>query len=190
MATTDRLPDATLKAIAAQLPAFADRGPAGLGAADATADPDEVGESFAVCRLDAADVKKPPKDLAKLARPSGFWHHQIRTGGAATHTAVSTTRGFDDIHDVQQMFATPIAAKIDAAATWVDKNVSGRATVRLLVAPAYFLHALLIVAADGSLSAVLADQPDGFTQLELGKRYPLADFLKRLAKEKPAESLG
>lgn len=191
MATTDKLPADTLKSIAAQLPSFAGRGSmTGLtAAAAAVAEPDEVGESFAICVLDVAQVKKPPQDLAKLAKPSGYWHHQLRIGGIATHTAVSTKEGFGDGHEVQQMFATPVAGKIDAAIRWVDKNVTGKATVRLLIAPAYLLHALLILATDGSLSAVLADQPTGFTQLELEKRYPLAEFLKSLAKETPAGTI-
>jgi hypothetical protein len=189
VATTDRLPDDTLKAIAAQLPTFTARGPFLPKNVAAPAEPDEIGESFAVCQLDVSQVRKPPKDLSKLTTPSGFWHHQLRTAGVATHTAVSTKQGFGDGHEVQQMFASPVAAKIDEAVAWVDKNVTGKATVRLLVAPAYYVHALLVIADDGSMSAVLADQPAGFTQLELEKRYPLAEFLKLLAKEKPAGTL-
>jgi hypothetical protein len=190
MATTDKLPPDSLKSIAAQLPSFIGRRPiAGMNAAAAVAEPDEVGESFAICVLDVAQVKKPPQDLSKLANPSGYWHHQLRVGGAATHTAVSMKVGFGDGHEVQQMFATPVAGKIDAAIRWVDANVTGKATVRLLVAPAYLLHALLIIATDGSLSAVLADQPAGLTQLQLEKRYPFGEFLKLLAKEKPAGTI-
>ena len=189
MATTDRLPDDTLKSIAAQLPTFTARGPFLPKNAAVPAEPDEIGESFAICQLDLAQVKKPPKNLSKLATPSGFWHHQLRTAGVATHTAVSTKQGFGDGHEVQQMFASPVAAKIDEAVAWVDRNITGKATVRLLIAPAYFLHALLVLADDGSMSAVLADQPTGYTQLQTERQYPFAEFLKLLAKEKPAGTI-
>jgi hypothetical protein len=60
--------------------------------------------------------------------------------------------------------------------------------VRLLVIPAYYVHALLLVRGR-RYSAVLVDQPDGFTRLKYQKEYPLRDFLRRLAKERPAGTL-
>jgi hypothetical protein len=180
MATTDPLPDEAAAAVAAQVAAFLP-----------TAAPDrELTESFAVCPVTAEQVRRPPADLAELVRPSGLWHHQVRTGAAATHFARSALSGFDPAEpQVQSVFESPIAGKIDEAITWADRNVRGRATVRLMVVPAYYAHALVIVPRDGEPSAVLADQPEGFKQLEYRRQYPLKEFLKLLAKEKPGRSL-
>ena len=40
------------------------------------------------------------------------------------------------------------------------------------------------------VSAVLADQPPDYTRLEYEREYPLAEFLKLLAKEKPAGTMA
>jgi hypothetical protein len=187
--TTDKLPDGVVVLIAGQVSAFLSTADAGLEST-AVAFPQEVGESLAVCTVSLAQVKKPPADLSLLAKPSGYWHHQLRTGGVATHTALSMKPGFGPTHEVEQVFATPLAGKIDDAIAWLDKNVTGRGTVRLLVIPAYLTHALLLVRPDGPLEVVLADQPAQYTRLQPEMLYPLAEFLKLLSKETPAESLG
>ncbi len=189
MPTTDKLPDNIVASIAGQVSAFLPTAGASLEST-AVAFPQEVGESLAVCTVSLAQVKKPPADLNVLAKPSGYWHHQLRTNGVATHTALSMKPGFGPIHEVEQVFATPLAGKIDAAIAWLDANVAGRGTVRLFVAPAYLTHALLLVRPDGPLEAVLADQPAQYTKLQPETLYPLAEFLKLLAKEAPAEGLG
>jgi hypothetical protein len=186
--TTDRIPDDVVQSIAEQVSGFLPRKD-GLASASITF-PQEVGESMAVCTVSLAQVKKPPADLSVLAKPSGYWHHQLRTGGVATHTALSMKPGFGPTHEVEQVFATPLAGKISDAIGWLDANVSGRGTVRLFVAPAYLMHALLLVRPDGPLEAVLADQPPQYTRVQPETLYPLAEFLKLLAKETPAESLG
>ena len=186
MAATDPLPDELVVAVAAQLAAFLPAAGAGAAAAPAR----ELTESFAVCTVTAEQVRRPPADLAALVRPSGVWHHQVRTGTVATHFARSTLSGFEPAGpQVQSVFESPIAGRIDEAITWADRHVRGRATVRLLVIPAYYVHALAVVPRDGVPSAVLADQPEGFKQLKYRRLYPLKEFLKLLAKEKPGRSL-
>lgn len=189
MPTTDRLSDDVLNSIASQIGELP-RPMTVTTAAAAPGFPTEVGESFAVCPVTLAQVKKPPADLSVLARPSGYWHHQLRTNGVATHTAVSMKPGFGPVHEVEQVFESPLAGKIDAAITWVDKQVKGKGTVRLLTIPAYLSHALLVIRPDDTLEAVLVDQPEQYSQLQHETVYPLADFLKRLAKETPTESLS
>jgi hypothetical protein len=190
MASTDRLPDDAVRSVAAQiatfLPLVGGPGPAAAAAAPAR----EVTENLAICFLTAEQVQRPPRDLGALARPSGVWHHQVRTAGAATHFARSATSKFDPAGPhVQAVFESPVAEKIDTAIAWVDKHVKGRATVRLLVVPAYYVHALLVARPGGKDSAVLADQPDGFKQLRYETLYSLVEFLKRLAKEKPGSGI-
>jgi hypothetical protein len=87
-----------------------------------------------------------------------------------------------------------VAAKIDAAIGWADRHVKGRTTVRLLVVPAYFVHAFAVVRDNPPTpaeryTAVLIDQPETYTRLEYEREYPLAEFLKLLAKEKPAADM-
>lgn len=181
MATADKYSEGASAAVARQLAAyFAPASPTALAAPDR-----ELSEALAICFLEAGQVRKPPRDLSVLARPSGVWHHQIRTGGTATHTARSLQSGLAaESVEVQQMAESPIAEKIDLALAWADKHVKGRATIRLLVAPAYYLHALLVVR-DGEYSAVLADKPDESIPIEYEREYPLAEFLKALGKIKP-----
>jgi hypothetical protein len=196
VASADKISDDALTSVANQLAAFLpppEAGPAGLPNAPAA---DEVAESFAVCFVDAAAVKKPPADLGSVLRPAGTWHHQIRRGGTASAVARSAQSGLGgDDFTVQNSFESPIAGRIDEAITWVDKKVKGRTTVRLLVIPAYFVHAFGIERAGATkpaerYTAVLIDQPPGFTKLQTEKEYPLAEFLKLLAQEKPAATLA
>lgn len=190
MASTDRLPDDAVRAVAEQIAAFLPpaSGPAAAKAAPAAAR--EVAESLAVCPVTAEQVRRPPEDLGVLARPSGLWHHQVRTGGAATHFARSSVSGFGPAApQVQSVFESPVAGKVDAALAWADKYVKGRATARLLVVPALHVHALLVIRPGGVCEVVLADQPAGFKQLTYETVYPLADFLKRLARERPGTGL-
>src|SRR5262249_10513514 len=129
-------------------------------------------------------------DLSVLARPSGTWHHQVRSAGVTTHMARSTRQDFagEDLQ-VEQWVASPVAAKLDGAIVWVDEeHPDDDVTVRLLVIPAYYLHALLIIKGK-KLSAVVVDQPPGFSELKEKKEYPLKRFLKRLSKEKMSGTL-
>jgi hypothetical protein len=189
MAHTDPLPAGAAESVAAQLGPFLS-GPAlppPLAVAPAAAP--RLTESFAVCVVGAAPGRNPPADLPPLAEPAGLWHHQVRVGGAATHFARSARQGFGGTDlGVQEWADSPVAGRIDEAVTWVDQNVPEDATVRLLVVPAYYVHAFLIVRGDRT-GAVLVDQPAGFTQLQPRREYPLREFLELLAKEQMAGTL-
>ena len=189
MAHSDPLPAGAAQSVAAQLGPFL-TGPAGLPIpAFAAANPPTLTESFAVCVVGADQVKNPPADLTALTEPVGLWHHQIRVGNTASHFARSTKQAFAGPGlVVQEWTESPLAEKIDAAITWVDQHVPGEATVRLLIVPAYYVHAFLIVRGDQS-TALLIEQPGGFTQLQYQQEYPLRQFLELLAKEQPAGTL-
>jgi hypothetical protein len=179
VAKPDPLSKTTLRSVAEQIGGFL------ASAAAAPVAQPKLAESFAVCGVAADDVANPPQDLTVLTHPIGMWHHQIRTKGGSTHFARSQQAGFqsDDL-DVHLVFASPVAAKIDRAITWVDRHVPDDAvTVRLLAIPAYYLHALVLIRKK-KFSAVLADQPDGNRQLKYEKEYSLRDFLKRLSRER------
>ena len=83
---------------------------------------------------------------------------------------------------VREMFESEIARKIDDAIEWVDQNVKGDPLVRLLVVPAYHLHAFWLK--EGNASQVLVvHMPQGFAKLQTGKLYGSKDFLEALAQE-------
>jgi hypothetical protein len=193
MATSDPLPEAALRSVAGQLAGLVSPVPDSPAVAAERAGPPagaELAESYAVCFVEVAQVRRPPVDLSALARPSGVWHHQVRTGGEATHIARSVQSGFAPAElGVEQAFASPLAGQIERAAAWVDRHVKGRARARLLAIPAYYVHALLLVRGD-RYTAVLADQPSGFARLEYEREYPLSEFLKLLAKEKPSGNVS
>jgi hypothetical protein len=190
MAKPDHLEPAVLRSVANQLSHFlaAPRGlmPLALGAIRKP----ELAESLAVCFVTAAQVTNPPADITVLARPSGLWHHQVWTEAGPTHMARSNQQGFSGVElEVSQLMESPIVAKVDAVVDWIDEFLTDDdATIRLLLIPAYYVHALLIVRGD-KLSAVLVDQPTTFTQLKYEKEYTLKQFLKRLAKERISETL-
>lgn len=104
--------------------------------------------------------------------------------------ARSSRQGFGETDlQVEQWVESPIAAKIDAAIAWVDEaHPDDDVTVRLLVIPAYYVHALLLIR-NKKYAAVLVDQAPGFKKLKYQVEYKLKEFLKRLAKEKSSGTL-
>jgi hypothetical protein len=189
VAHTDPLPQSALTQVARQVGQFLIR-PATAAAALTVPSAPELAESLAICFAGADQVADPPADLSVLAQPSGLWHHQIRTAAGPTLSAWSRQAGFDPATlDVQQVVESPVAARLDQAMAWVDRAVPDNAvTARLLVIPAYYVHALLLIRGK-KLTAVLVDQPAGFTALKYQKEYPLREFLKRLSKEQPGATL-
>jgi len=188
VANTDKFPAEVEAQVASKLAAFFP--PKVATVAPAAAAPHELTESLAVCFLENQQVQNPPSDLSVLTQATGVWHHQIRTAGVASHFARSQQSGFvPDGVDVQQLVESPLAERIDRVLTWADQHVSGQATIRLLVSPAYLLHALLVMRGAES-TAILVDQPAEYTQLKPETEYPLVQFLALLRKENPAGTLG
>lgn len=191
MAQPDPLPAGAPQAVVQQLGEFlSEPGPGAALALSRTSQP-ELRESLAICFVSAEQVHHPPTDLGPLVQPTGVWHHQVRTATGATHMAISRQQGFGraDVQ-VEQFVESPIAPKLDAAMAWVDRTLSTDATavVRLLLIPAYYVHALVIIR-KRKYSAVLVHQPSNFKQLQYEKEYSLRDFLKRLAKERMSTTL-
>jgi hypothetical protein len=190
VAKPDPLSKTALRSVADQVGQFLASASATPAAAMAPLRKPQLAESFAICAVGADQVANPPDDLAALVQPSGMWHHQIRSSDGSTHMARSKQAGFgSDEMELQQVFESAIAAKIDRAIAWVDRHVPDDGIiVRLLVIPAYYLHALVLIRKN-KYSAVLADQPDGYRQLKYEKEYPLSEFLRRLSKERMAGTL-
>jgi hypothetical protein len=180
MAHADTLPDDVIDAVAAQVGAEAGRT---FGGAVLQNRAMELAESFAVWSLGADAVPKSGVDLSQLARQTGRWHHQIKIDGKAESFARSMPLGPEAANwSVREMFASEIAKRIDDAIEWVDRNVPGDPLVRLLVVPAYHLHAFWLKEGNGS-QVLVVDMPHGFTKLQTGKLYSSKEFLEALAQE-------
>ena len=83
---------------------------------------------------------------------------------------------------VRELFQSEIARKIDDVIDWIDPNVKGDPLVRLLIVPAYQLHAFWLKEGEAS-QVVVVDMPNGFTRLQYGKLYTSKEFLEALAQE-------
>lgn len=179
MAHADNLANDILDSVAAQID---DLLPTSVGAQVLKNTPVEMGESFGVWSL-GADVIHGNADLSKLVTQTGRWHHQIRFGGKAGAFARSIALGPDAANwSVTQLYESDLAAKIDEATDWIDQNVKDDPVVRLLIVPAYHLHAFWIF--DGTDSRVLVvDMPNQFSQLQYRQLYSSKEFLESLAKE-------
>jgi hypothetical protein len=180
------LPADVLDTVAAQVGAEAGRS---LGAAILQKSM-ELTESFSVWSLGADAVAKVHADLAQLAHNTGRWHHQIKIDGKADSFARSMPLGPDAADwSVREVFASDVARKIDEGIEWIDRNVPGDPLVRLLVVPAYHLHAFWLT--EGGVSQVLVvDMPPGFSKLQPGKLYTSKEFLEALAQEQHVIGIG
>jgi hypothetical protein len=180
MAHADALPSDVIDAVAAQIGAQAGKS---LGAAVLQSKAMELTESFSIWALGADAVTKSDVDLSQLAEQTGRWHHQIKLNGRAESFARSMPLGPDAASwMVRELFESEIAKKIDDAIEWIDQNVKGDPVVRLLIVPAYHLHAFWLKEGDAS-KVLIVDMPPGLTRLQYGKLYTSKEFLDALAQE-------
>jgi len=179
MATAPVLGTDTLSAIAEQL---ANRlTEAGQLALDA-GKPMEIGESFPIWVIGLA----PAADAGlafRSATATGYWHHQIRHAGEATEFAKSRPLG-PGPRDwmVEEIVTSRIAERVDAAITVLDREVPGDEQVRMLVIPAYFVHAFWI-GSGTKTRLLLIDKPEYLAGLEYGQVYNFDEFLQRLSQQ-------
>ena len=181
MAHPDMFPAATLNTLASEIGL---RVPATLRAAKPAL---HIAETFSVWMLGLDATTKPDQDISKLAQQTSQWHHQIKSSGKVETFARSVPHGPNptDWTIAQLTTASPIAEKIDKAADWIDNNVKGDPLVRLLIVPAYYLHAFWLED-QGTSHVLVIDMPDGFTRLKYNTLYASKEFLEALAKERHA----
>jgi hypothetical protein len=180
MAHADPLPNDVLDSVAAKIGSQIG---GSLGALSLTAATLEMTESFSVWFLGADAVGDPTIDISQSARNTGQWHHQINAGGKPEAFARSQPLGPDAASwTIQEFFTSEIAKKIDDAIDWIDQNVTGDPLARLLVVPAYQVHAFWLKEGDAS-RVVVVDMPAGFSHLQYQKVYTSKEFLEALAKE-------
>jgi hypothetical protein len=144
--------------------------------------PRKLAEHFEVWQL--VDLDGAATSLADVARPTGYFHHQIRVGRTASQYALSTGDGTAN-RVVQAVIASPLAPKLDDTVRWIDsqKNTRGM-TARLLTVPVRLLHAVWLTAADRDI-VVVVDKP-GRRGPALGKMLTPRAFLAALRRGKNA----
>jgi len=187
------------------------------GSGDIQADPipgaaPELSETFALCILgqDAIEAPAPggapAQGLEERVIQTDQRHHQIRMGGQAAAFARSTaanssptvlkdSNGNNFVNppgaggpEVMALFTSELAEQIDRGVDWIDQNVAGDPLVRLLVVPAYYVHALWLTE-DGRDQVLVVDRPDSLTALNYQTLYDGADFLTLLAQHGPIQGL-
>jgi len=143
-----------------------------------------VAEAFPVWTLGLDATASADGQLSSLASATGYWHHQIRHGDDAIEYAKSRPLGPSSADwRLEEIVTSPIAKGIDDALKWIEANVRGDGEVRLLVVPAYFVHALWLLI-DASDSIVIADMPRNGYGLQYNRLYAASEFVKILANSK------
>lgn len=149
--------------------------------------PPELAESISLWMLGAAEIADAQAGLSQTAKKTGRWHHQLLFGGQALAFARSMPLG--DGQDpaswrVLEAFESPMAGAINTALEWVVENIGGDPLVRLLVVPAYQVHALWLIV-DGSAELYIVDCPQTFASMAVGTLMSEQEFLQALLVESP-----
>lgn len=119
----------------------------------------ELGESFTVWMLGADAVRRSDgKTLARLARDTERWHHQIKHDGRVLSYARSMARGKTS-HTLCELYVSPLAKKIERALRWIEGHVADTARVRLLNVPASHVFVLWLTDERGEDRVVIVDAP-------------------------------
>lgn len=193
MAHAPDIPATALASIARQIGSRLPR-PPGVSGRFAAAEtlPAEIGESFPVYMLGVDAIRDRHSGLAKIVRPTGVWHHQIRYGAQAQDIARSlgpppgaaAAPGAAPDWQVQEVVQSPAAPRIDDAIAWIDKNVPGDPEASLLAVPAFYLTAFWLHDSNSD-NVVIADMPPRLGDLQPLRLYSSEEFLGRLADLKP-----
>lgn len=185
MAHAPELPSGALQSIARQIGSRLT--PSGFAAASRGATV-AVAESFPVYMLGLDAVAKKPQSMKEAVRETGVWQHQIRHGSTAQEIARSTApgapAGAKDDWKVQEVVASPAAARIDEAIAWIDANAPEDSVANMLVVPAFYLTAFWLQNPKGD-EVVIADMPAGLQKLAFHHRYPAGEFLGLLGQIRP-----
>lgn len=184
MVHTDSIPSKALVSIADQI---GRRLPSILDAETLTGVEIELAETFQLWVVGAESVTRTNKyapDLNGLAHQTNRWHHQITFNGEAKAIARSyCDEGLEDCR-LSELFMSPLAAKIQKAASWIDHGETPwrDCLVRLLVAPAYRMHALWLYDELKRASQILViDYPEEFRTLRFEKPVNAGEFLTALS---------
>jgi hypothetical protein len=144
-----------------------------------------LGETFDVWVLEADAVIRPTDDLRLLANPTGRWHHQVSVNGVVEAFARSVPLGATpDSWRVVEVFKSPLASKIDKAIVRVDDlHIVGDPLARLLIVPAYQVHAFWLLNDKNVEQVLVIDRPEQFIHLHADQLLSYHEFLEALRRE-------
>lgn len=185
MATFKFLPDDVLEAISISVgKQLAVVLPATLGANQEV----NLFETVEIWILEAGTLTDQTNDLKRLAKPTGRWHHQIKVGNQPQAFAQTRPLGPDpESWSLVSVCASELAQKIDETIALVDEqHLDG--IVRLLVVPAYHLHAFWIV--DVEQRVIVIDCPAEYLSVLTPRRlFSAEEFLGGLRSVRHIEGL-
>ncbi|MDG3008449.1 hypothetical protein [Paludisphaera mucosa] len=145
MADAETLPPNVLNAIASKLGGEI---PKALGANLGLlgGGPASLKETFPVWMLEAASILEPTDNLSLLAKNTGHWHHQLASAAGPLAYARSMPLGADpQSWSIRQVSTSDLTTKVNDCIIWVDANIPGNWTTRLLTIPAYHVHAFWFI---------------------------------------------
>lgn len=152
-----------------------------------------LNENVDVWQLSANLVPESTNDLNLVAKPTGEWHLQVKAEDIPIAYARSSPIGFDPTDWlVDGVFQSDLAQKIDEAVDWIDANVQNdNILVRLLVAPAYQLHAFWLIDQDepNQQTIVIIDAPDEYLFQKPPTTYSPQQFLDNLRSVRHVEGI-
>lgn len=180
MARLENLPHEALRSIATQL---ADRASTPRRTLSRER-PAVLAESLPIYALDG--VPGPEAELASVVRRTPYWHHQIRSGGAAVQFARSIQG--EGEWKVVEIAGSGLESALDEAIDLVDREYPGDEwEVRLLTAPAYYVSAIWLHRGDRDELMIVSAPPSlGLRPLGI---YPAQRFLAELSEHGPARGV-
>jgi len=183
MVTTATLPDEVRQDLADQIGRLLPQEQAFVGESLT------LGESMPVRVLSANAVQTIDGSLREGTEALNEWHHQILTQeGVATFTATSVSIDGGEAQSVVEVAQPEFASLISRAVTRLDEEYGDQDGVaELLMAPAYYLVAILITGADERV--LIVDRPERLSTLEIGYLYPAAAFLEALRRYPPSSGV-
>lgn len=182
MAHSEILSDVTLRAIASQVGAFYPSLGADLNIRPAEA---QLAETFPLWVLGADDIIAGGDDIGVLAKNTGRWHSQLRSGKGVFAAARSIPLGAGDSDwQLRQILGGRYAQEIDQQVDWIDENAKGDPLVRLLEIPAFQITAFWLLNDDNRSDVVVAVLPANSQFLEKRRVYGSQEFLVAMRKER------
>jgi hypothetical protein len=145
----------------------------------------ELAESVPLCFVPVIDEWKKHLRLDEIAQPTGLWHHQIRVDGSAVYFARSRPSESESADWlVEEVVDSPIAKAIEETIEWADDQVEDDSSPQLLVAPAYYLHALWLAP-----NRVTIVEPGTAIAFERKRWYSAEEFVQILSEANRADGL-
>lgn len=185
MAQAPELPREVEESVARQIGQRMTGGPRGTWSAPGGA---SLGESFRIYLLTADALSEHAGSLMERVKRTGLWHHQVYVARGGPLFARSMSTDGDMNLEVRELVQSGLANEISRSIEWIDANVHDDFEVSLLIAPAFYLTALLLVSSETE-RVLVVDVPRRLTSLKRSELYSGAWFLETLAGTEPVQGV-